>query len=647
MNRKIAVFMVLSFVFLLSTQVFASPLDEELQKLKQAGIPTTTEELNLPEIPDSENGALVYKEAFKLVDNLVQKYHEEWNYMPYNGIVAGGWEKTPEEWKEKIIDLIIHNPEFAKVYQLLEKASSMKCRFYKEGVDALNSYAQLRTVARMLAEKAKIEADYGDFNKSLTASLTGLKAAKSLSNEPSVVAQLTRMAIDSIALGELQKNINKKEAEPGLYLLLVKEMEAERRQNISHFGLRGEYLEFWIPVSSNFRKLAGKSFEFTDEDKKELEEKFLFPPEDKTADRMIENEKKLREFYKEIYLKSGCKNVDDFLKEQELFFLKNLTKALLFFQKPYWETREELKNIAVEIEKASKGKAFLTYNIPFASLARTYLQEARSDALFGAAELGLANRIYRQKHGKFADSLNQLTPEILPSIPLDPFTGKDYIYRIKNKGFIVYSVADNLKDDGGIPQFSEQGKKGDFDIVWEDDGAGTILQSQNQSLPEEISQYYQKRNFVASFSTSNEQYALLGYDRSKALPSEGVENDRLKKIFQLVSELQVYELLDIDPGISPLKGQTAETTRDGIFEIYKTNRADGKVLVTLFYYPFKPTAKITLISQYEEHNIDKIPSFDQTPELFRPTFSFPEQHVHIWKNINGKWMKEKAEYLLI
>ena len=324
----------------------------------------------------------------------------------------------------------------------------------------------------MLAEKAKIEAEYGDFNKSLAAALAGLKVAKSLSNEPSIVAQLTRMVIDSIALGELQKNINKKEVEqPGPYLLLVKEMEAERRQNVSYFGLRSDYLECWLSASSNFRKIAGESFEFTEEDKKELEEFWGNVP-NPSIDKIIESEKKRRKIYKEAYLKSGCKNVDDFLKEQELFYLKTLIKMSPLLQKPYWKTKEELKNMEVEIKKDPKEKALLAiYETGLISMAYVYLLEARRDAFLGAAELGLANRIYRQKHGKFADSLNQLTPEILPSLPLDPFTGKDYIYRKKDKGFIVYSVADNLKDDNGIPQFSEQGKKGDFDIVWEDKGA--------------------------------------------------------------------------------------------------------------------------------------------------------------------------------
>ena len=84
------------------------------------------------------------------------------------------------------------------------------------------------------------------------------------------------------------------------------------------------------------------------------------------------------------------------------------------------------------------------------SISRIYLSESELDALMGAAETAIASRIYKQKHGKYADSLTQLTPEILHILPLDPFTGKDYVYKKKDRGFIVYSVGEDLRDDGGL-----------------------------------------------------------------------------------------------------------------------------------------------------------------------------------------------------
>ena len=61
--------------------------------------------------------------------------------------------------------------------------------------------------------------------------------------------------------------------------------------------------------------------------------------------------------------------------------------------------------------------------------------------------------------------LIQLVPGIIPELPRDPFTGKDYVYRRKDTGFVVYSLGENLKDDGGTSH-KEMGWKGDYDIVW-------------------------------------------------------------------------------------------------------------------------------------------------------------------------------------
>jgi len=54
---------------------------------------------------------------------------------------------------------------------------------------------------------------------------------------------------------------------------------------------------------------------------------------------------------------------------------------------------------------------------------------------FESYKLCLALKIYRIKYDKLPDSLQQLTPEILPKIPIDPETGKNYIYKPEVNGF--------------------------------------------------------------------------------------------------------------------------------------------------------------------------------------------------------------------
>ena len=156
---------------------------------------------------------------------------------------------------------------------------------------------------------------------------------------------------------------------------------------------------------------------------------------------------------------------EEFWDDEETVYLQMMSQLISFAEGPYWKTIAQWNRFEEEgFKQIPEDAGFLTKML-VPALSRAHNQEARSDALLGAAEIGLANRIYRLKYNKYADSIGQLVPEILPSLPPDPFTGKDYIYRKTDKGFVVYSVGDNLKDDGG--KWGEKNKwVGDFDIVW-------------------------------------------------------------------------------------------------------------------------------------------------------------------------------------
>ncbi|MFH1377734.1 MAG: hypothetical protein ABIH86_03180, partial [Planctomycetota bacterium] len=57
------------------------------------------------------------------------------------------------------------------------------------------------------------------------------------------------------------------------------------------------------------------------------------------------------------------------------------------------------------------------------------------------AIIGLALEIYRIRNGAYPDSLEALVPDILDSIPVDPFTGDNYKYA-KTRDSITISLPD-------------------------------------------------------------------------------------------------------------------------------------------------------------------------------------------------------------
>lgn len=63
--------------------------------------------------------------------------------------------------------------------------------------------------------------------------------------------------------------------------------------------------------------------------------------------------------------------------------------------------------------------------------------------------LELAINLFKQDRKQLPISLEQLVPFYLPQLPIDPFSGKSFIYRIEEDKIKLYSVGYNGKDDGG------------------------------------------------------------------------------------------------------------------------------------------------------------------------------------------------------
>jgi hypothetical protein len=60
-----------------------------------------------------------------------------------------------------------------------------------------------------------------------------------------------------------------------------------------------------------------------------------------------------------------------------------------------------------------------------------------------------AVRSYRLKHGKLPSSLTDLGLD--PKMLVDPYSGKDLVYRPGNSDYLLYSVGADGRDDGGVP----------------------------------------------------------------------------------------------------------------------------------------------------------------------------------------------------
>ena len=63
--------------------------------------------------------------------------------------------------------------------------------------------------------------------------------------------------------------------------------------------------------------------------------------------------------------------------------------------------------------------------------------------------IAFALAAYQREQGRYPAKLDELTPKYLSAIPADVFSGKPLIYRPSEKGYLLYSVGVNGKDENG------------------------------------------------------------------------------------------------------------------------------------------------------------------------------------------------------
>ena len=121
------------------------------------------------------------------------------------------------------------------------------------------------------------------------------------------------------------------------------------------------------------------------------------------------------------------------------------------------------QSLAGEREEASRaiGRALAKRAFPTVMI---HINGTRSVARERLLLIAFALTIHDREQGEYPATLDDLTPDPLDAIPLDPFTDQTFVYEPTDHGFRIYSLGDNMTDDGGATYDSEP--EGD-DIVIE------------------------------------------------------------------------------------------------------------------------------------------------------------------------------------
>jgi len=113
-----------------------------------------------------------------------------------------------------------------------------------------------------------------------------------------------------------------------------------------------------------------------------------------------------------------------------------------------WPERLDIANdMKTAAEKAFELNLTAQFFLP--SIRGGVIALAREAAVLRMVQVVIAVERYRGATGALPYSLDELVPECLSEVPVDPFDGRPLRYKRETQGYKVYSIYTG-KDDGGI-----------------------------------------------------------------------------------------------------------------------------------------------------------------------------------------------------
>jgi len=404
-------------------------LEKTLEKMKAAGEKLALKEFE-PDCREEDNAALAWKgveEILQIEREQGQLLSKTLKQMFYNEPL------TDDTCRE--IEIMVEKNQRALL--LIQDTGQKPCFKYNEDWDQpffemlLPRAIKALQAFRLYGFDAVIKAEKGRLSEALEQIRIGIQFSRKYMDEPVLMNTLVAFAQMRAQLLFLHKIVAGKDLATQTLLNILHELEIKpwRRGLVHSFeGEKASSLEYGTRFLRGEYNIEGLDVKFWDKIYY-----WIFRP----------------------VLKS------------EIVLTLNLYSAMeKAAELPYYQT-DKIRG-KYNIRQAEIPWTFKLIGFLFPNLETTMFKEARLEAGLNAARIGIGCKIYKNYNGRFPEKISDLVPDILLEEPLDPFTGKPYIYRLEDDGFIVYSVGSNQKDDKGRGtwEITSIVMEKDDDITW-------------------------------------------------------------------------------------------------------------------------------------------------------------------------------------
>jgi hypothetical protein len=278
-----------------------------------------------------------------------------------------------------------------------------------------------RQIADLLAWDARLLSQEGDADGALRSSRAILNTSRAMGDDPRKYSQLVRMAIRGIALGSLERVLA--QGEPSLQALAEFQqlLEMDEQENLLLQWIRGE--------RAGFNQLG------------EAVQKGTVSPSSLVAEASAAAGLGKGEAMTAALLLYSPGN----LKNQRASLVRSLTKAAEAAKLPAEQQRAQLDQIAAEV--SGRGM-FAGWHMVW--VIKGMEANRRTLAQMRCALVAVSVERYRRGHGTWPVALDALVADrLLKQVPTDPYDGAPLRYRVRDDRVVIYSVAQDLQDNGG------------------------------------------------------------------------------------------------------------------------------------------------------------------------------------------------------
>jgi len=438
-----AVYLGVGFFSFVPPERSSPRLERALEAAKAAGVPVSWDEYWAGVEMDGPNGADYYTSAFALfLENPAnpngpsEKAPKRLPLLsnPPVPFPAPG-EEVPDALRRRVGAYL--EPKSA-VFEYVHEGSkctwSRYVTWYYGAETLLPHLSHLRHCTRFLALAAWHDAVEGRPAAAVERVEDALALSNSLKQEPFLISQVVRFASVSITLQDgLQEVLMHCEPSAEDLAALQRKLEAAAADINLETAFGGEA---WSLLDFRERVLN---------DKYEVFRNFRNPS----------TPQKEFSFFERRRIKKGI----------DAFTAQNM-EALLFFREAAADPPPAL--LTGETAYSAKNPVNDPFFSGFDSARSCYsalVVAAETRAKLKAAAAALAALRFRREIGRWPETLDELAPEYIESVPRDPFTGGALIYRILDDGIMIYSVGANGVDDSGKPTLVKppEGTEGEWD----------------------------------------------------------------------------------------------------------------------------------------------------------------------------------------